>query len=121
MSANFNHIGRLLPAHLRVCLLVLAALLFGQFTAAAHAHDAHDDTPVACDLCLSAYSEEDDLLCDADDEPDKMDPPAYILSSTVSRPEEVATARFDRTLFLRSTYIDVGRQSNAARAPPLSA
>ena len=36
------------------------ALLFSQFTSVSHAHDHHEDVPVACDVCISAASSDDD-------------------------------------------------------------
>lgn len=119
MSADGIHIRRLFPARLRMSLLVLAALLFGQFAASAHTHDDyHDDAPIACDVCLSAYSDEDDILDTSDDEPERLDAPVYILSSELSLPQDIVAPGFDRAPFLRNTYIDVGRRPNAARAPP---
>jgi hypothetical protein len=118
--SDVDHKDRLIPAHLRMCVVMLAALLFSLFTSAAHAHnDSHDDVLTACDTCLSAYSDEDDTLDSCGDEPDRLDPPVYILPSSLSMPQDIDAPGFDRALVLRTIYIDVGQRPNAARAPPL--
>ena len=100
-------------------MLVLAALIFGQFASVSHAHDAHDDVPVACDVCISAVSEDDDdaVNLDSDPQPTPLDldaiPASLTLKDDPSVPVFVATQDV-------SVLSDEGRaQPRQTRAPPL--
>lgn len=121
MFAAVTHIKRMFGPALRVWILVTAALVFGQMNAVAHAHDHHDDMPgpTSCDICLLAVSEDDHDGVHADAEPDRIDPPTYIIPTTRRfavagpvpsfRPERASSDQYD----------NVGHPPNASRAPPL--
>ena len=104
---------------IRVWTLVLAALIFGQFTAVSHAHDAHEEVPVACDVCIAAVSQDDEDTASLDDDPQPTDTgldaiPALLIPK--DEPSEPASGKADNV----SGAPDEGRtQPRQTRAPPL--
>jgi len=46
-----------------ICLLIVSAFLFAQFTAVSHAHDDsdHSPEPAICTVCVMASQNDDDL------------------------------------------------------------
>jgi len=120
MFVGVTHMKRLLVPTLRVWILVLVAMVFGQLNAAAHTHDDHDDLPgpVACDICLLAVSDDENDWAQSDAEPDPVDPPAYIIPTTLRLPDAgPAPSRQIETVFSDRPN-DVGRQPYPTRAPP---
>lgn len=111
--------GRLILTSLRVWTLVLAALIFGQFTSVSHAHDAHDEAPVACDVCISALSEDDEDTVELDDEPQPFNLNLDVIPSALTLEDEASAPVFSaarRTFVLPDTRRTQPRQT---RAPPI--
>ncbi|MGB3455606.1 MAG: hypothetical protein WBA35_04535 [Litorimonas sp.] len=109
----------------RVCIIVLIALVFGQFASASHAHDSHgahghhhEEAPVICDICISPVPDDDDeAWMMADDQPQTklgMDniPTSLRLPGGVKSPAFLAHRSASGTR-------DKGRsQTRRTRAPP---
>ena len=118
MHVGLTHHGRSIFTSLRVWAVVLAALIFGQFTSVTHAHDAHDEPPVACDVCLSAMSEDEEDTVAMDDEPQPVDLNLDVIPSALRLEDEASAPAFSGT---RQTFIppDTAQtQPRQTRAPP---
>lgn len=108
-----------LPAHLRACLFVVAALLFSQFASVSHAHDAHDESPVACDVCPVLASEDDGDGHDMEDEPRSLDPVLGVVPASLTLQDSADAPRFT-TAGMAPAKPDKGRsRPRQTRAPPL--
>lgn len=119
MSVAPTHSGRHGIAVLRVWLLVLAALLFGQFTAVSHAHSDHDETPATCDVCIMAVSEDEDDTIKFDDEPQPDDPSLEAIPASLMLKDDPSVPAFVMTHAV-PVMSDRGRtQPRQTRAPPL--
>ena len=120
MSFGATQLRRSLASMFRVPVLVLFVLVFGQINSVAHAHDAHDEhpVPVACDVCLSGMSDEEDDQHSEEDDTGFVELLVFTIPTTLRLSVAEPAPSAQRIKLFRHLFEGIAQKPHAARAPP---